>query len=126
VSWNLMIGKNPLWVAKQHGHSIATMLRAYAAWAEGTVEVDEGAIKRSMNATEAPPTRNLAVNLSVAEALRTKSAQVNRSPQRISPCANRLFRRGKLAVNQTTGKLAGVEGLFGPSGLTPSGPATVR
>jgi hypothetical protein len=37
---NLMIGKNPLWVAKQHGHSIATMLRAYAAWAEGTAEVD--------------------------------------------------------------------------------------
>ena len=30
-----MVGKNPLWVAKQHGHSIATMLRAYAAWAEG-------------------------------------------------------------------------------------------
>lgn len=25
VSWNLMIGKNALWVAKQHGHSIATM-----------------------------------------------------------------------------------------------------
>jgi len=27
VSWNLMIGKNPLWAAKQHGHSVATMLR---------------------------------------------------------------------------------------------------
>ena len=25
VSWNLMVGKNPLWVAKQHGHSIATV-----------------------------------------------------------------------------------------------------
>jgi integrase len=35
VSWNLMIGKNPLWVAKQHGHSISTMLRVYAAWAGG-------------------------------------------------------------------------------------------
>jgi integrase len=21
ITWNLMIGKNPLWVAKQHGHS---------------------------------------------------------------------------------------------------------
>jgi hypothetical protein len=49
-----MAGKNPLWVAKQHGHSIATMLRAYAAWAEGTAEVDVEAIKRSMNASEAP------------------------------------------------------------------------
>jgi integrase len=44
VSWSLMTGKNPLWVAKQHGHSIATMLRAYAAWAEGTAEVDVEAI----------------------------------------------------------------------------------
>jgi integrase len=49
VSWNLMVGKNPLWVAKQHGHSISTMLRVYAAWAEGAVESDIDAIKRSMN-----------------------------------------------------------------------------
>jgi hypothetical protein len=49
VSWNLMIGKNPLWVAKQHGHTISTMLRVYAAWAEGAVESDIDAIKRSMN-----------------------------------------------------------------------------
>jgi len=75
-----MIGKNPLWVAKQHGHSIATMLRAYAAWAEGTAEVDVEAIKRSTNATEAPPTRNLAV----AEALQSKRALALRSPHRIS------------------------------------------
>jgi integrase len=72
VSWALMAGKNPLWVAKQHGHSIATMLRAYAAWAEDTAEVDVEAIKRSMNATEAPPAINLAVDLSVAEALQAK------------------------------------------------------
>ncbi|MBS0417709.1 MAG: DUF3596 domain-containing protein [Proteobacteria bacterium] len=45
VSWSLMAGRNPLWVAKQHGHSIATMLRAYAAWADGTTEVDVEAIK---------------------------------------------------------------------------------
>lgn len=44
-----MIGKNPLWVAKQHGHSIATMLRVYAAWAEGSVESDLEAIRRSMD-----------------------------------------------------------------------------
>jgi integrase len=35
VSWNLMVGKNPLWVAKQHGHSVQTMLDTYAAWTEG-------------------------------------------------------------------------------------------
>jgi len=30
-----MIGKNPLWAAKQHGHSVATMLRVYTAWMDG-------------------------------------------------------------------------------------------
>jgi hypothetical protein len=49
-----MVGKNALWIAKQHGHSIATMLRAYAAWAEGAAEADSDIIKRSMNLT---PTR---------------------------------------------------------------------
>jgi integrase len=49
VSWNLMIGKTPLWVAKQHGHSLTTMLRVYAAWAQGMVESDIEAIRRSMN-----------------------------------------------------------------------------
>ncbi len=48
VSWNLMIGKNPLWVARQHGHSVRTMLEIYAAWAEGAVESDIEAIQRAM------------------------------------------------------------------------------
>jgi hypothetical protein len=107
---NLMVGKNPLWVAKQHGHSIATMLRAYAAWAEDTAEVDVEAIKRSMNATEAPPAINLAVDLSVAEALQVKRRLANRSTRTVRSCANRLFRRGELAENQTKEKLAGVAG----------------
>jgi hypothetical protein len=40
VSWNLMLGKNLLWVAKQHGHSVQTMLDVYAAWIEGSQEAD--------------------------------------------------------------------------------------
>jgi len=48
VTWNLMLGKNPLWVAKQHGHSVQTMLETYAAWLEGTTEADLRAIKRAM------------------------------------------------------------------------------
>src|SRR5581483_48303 len=48
VSWNLMIGKNPLWVAKQHGHSVQTMLETYAAWTEGAQESDIEAIRRAM------------------------------------------------------------------------------
>jgi integrase len=48
VSWDLMVGRNSLWVAKQHGHSITTMLRAYAAWAEGAIEADIEAIQHAM------------------------------------------------------------------------------
>jgi len=48
VSWNLMVGKNILWVAKQHGHSTVTMLRTYAAWVDGALDTDVEAIKRSM------------------------------------------------------------------------------
>lgn len=48
VSWNLMTGHSALWVAKQHGHSIATMLRAYAAWAEGSMESDLDVIRAAM------------------------------------------------------------------------------
>jgi hypothetical protein len=51
VSWNLMNGRNPQWVAKQHGHSITTMLSVYAAWTEGSTEADIGAIKRAMAPT---------------------------------------------------------------------------
>ena len=49
VSWDLMIGRNALWVARQHGHSIATMLRAYAAWTDGASEADIGTIERAMD-----------------------------------------------------------------------------
>lgn len=52
VSWNLMIGKNPLWVAKQHGHSVQTMLETYAAWTEGAQESDIEAIRRATTDTQ--------------------------------------------------------------------------
>jgi integrase len=51
VSWNLMIGKNPLWVAKQHGHRVQTMLEVYAAWIEAAGEADVVAIRLAMNWT---------------------------------------------------------------------------
>jgi hypothetical protein len=49
VSWDLMIGRNPLFVAKQHGHSLTTMLSIYAAWVEGAQEVDVVAIRAAIN-----------------------------------------------------------------------------
>jgi hypothetical protein len=48
VTWQLMLGKNLLWVAKQHGHSVEVMLRMYAAWLEGATESDIRAIKQAM------------------------------------------------------------------------------
>jgi len=48
VSWDLMIGRNPLWVAKQHGHSLLTMLRVYAAWTADAPETDAVAIQAAM------------------------------------------------------------------------------
>jgi hypothetical protein len=43
-----MLGKNLLWVAKQHGHTVEVMLRMYAAWLEGATEADIHAIKKAM------------------------------------------------------------------------------
>lgn len=51
ASWNLMPGRDPLRVAKEHGHRISTMFAVYAAWIEGAVEADIGAIRDAMNRT---------------------------------------------------------------------------
>jgi integrase len=48
VTWQLMLGKNLLWVAKQHGHSVEVMLRMYAAWLEGATDSDIHAIKQTV------------------------------------------------------------------------------
>ncbi len=49
VSWNLMLGRNPLLVAKEHGHRLTTMLSVYAAWTEGAVEAEIASIREAMN-----------------------------------------------------------------------------
>jgi hypothetical protein len=51
VSWNLMLGKNLRWVAKQYGHSVQTMLDVYAAWVEGSKESELEAIRQAMEAS---------------------------------------------------------------------------
>jgi integrase len=58
VTWQLMLGKNLLWVAKQHGHSVEVMLRMYAAWLEGATDADIHAIKK---ATEKGPSTLVAI-----------------------------------------------------------------
>jgi hypothetical protein len=52
VSWNLMIGKNPLFVSRQHGLSVTTMWRTYAAWMQGALESDIALIQTAMNRDE--------------------------------------------------------------------------
>src|SRR6202042_3163498 len=48
VTWQLMLGKNLLWVAKQHGHSVEVMPRMYAAWLDGATDADIHAIEQAM------------------------------------------------------------------------------
>ena len=43
-----MIGKNPLFIARQHGHSLVTMWRTYAAWMDGALESDIGLIRAAI------------------------------------------------------------------------------
>jgi hypothetical protein len=52
-----MLGKNLLWVAKQHGHSVQTMLDAYAAWIDGSQDADLEAIRTAMEASPRSPAR---------------------------------------------------------------------
>jgi integrase len=53
ITWNLMIGKNPLWVAKQHGHSAHLMLDVYANWIEETDRSEIAAIEQAMQRSPA-------------------------------------------------------------------------
>lgn len=53
ITWNLMIGNNPLSVAKQHGHSAHLMLDVYANWMEGTDAADIAGIEQAMQRSHA-------------------------------------------------------------------------
>jgi integrase len=48
ITWSLMVGKNPLWVAKQHGHSAHLMLDVYANWLDGADVPEIARIEQSM------------------------------------------------------------------------------
>jgi len=68
VTWNLMTGKNLLWVAEQHGHSPAVMLKTYARWTSGATEEDIEAIRCAMAAA---PMRGFANGFATRVPLRT-------------------------------------------------------
>ena len=109
VSWNLMVGKNPLWVAKQHGHSVQTMLDTYAAWTEGAGESDIAEIKRAMEGRPQLAARSQ----SIIEATGTGSL---RSPE----FGNRLaiaHPRPELSCENTWGNSGGERGIRTLEGL---------
>jgi hypothetical protein len=58
VSWNLMLVRNALLVAKEHGHRPLTMLTVYAAWTEGATEHDIRAIRAARNPKEGKTIRH--------------------------------------------------------------------
>lgn len=60
VSWDLMIGRSALWVARQHGHSISTILRFYTAWAGAAGESDVEKLRATVN-SEGPLPRRVSV-----------------------------------------------------------------
>ncbi len=60
VSWHLMIRRNLMWCAQQHGHSVQVMLSMYGPWIEGSTDADVEAIKRSMQAGATAPRRSTA------------------------------------------------------------------
>jgi integrase len=75
VTWQLMLGRNLLWVAKQHGHSVEVMLRMYAAWLDGATAADIHAIKQAM---EKRPAAGAAI-LNSRAAISSVNAATNRA-----------------------------------------------
>ncbi|HEY0941890.1 MAG TPA: DUF3596 domain-containing protein [Steroidobacter sp.] len=55
VSWNLMIGRNPVRLAELHGHSLVTMLSTYGAWPKSAREDGLADIRRAIYLTEEIP-----------------------------------------------------------------------
>jgi integrase len=62
VSWNLIAGKNPLYVSRRHGPSVETMWRTYSAWMDGALESDVALIKESMERTSSTSTETSAAD----------------------------------------------------------------
>ncbi|HEY0683003.1 MAG TPA: DUF3596 domain-containing protein [Steroidobacter sp.] len=72
VSWNLMLGKSPLWVSRQHGHRPETMFRAYAAWTEEAPESEVVLIREAMGLSDQPRHKKKSVRPTVAPRVGTE------------------------------------------------------
>jgi hypothetical protein len=121
VTWQLMFGKNLLWVAKQHGHSVEVMLRMYAAWIEGATDADIQAIKQGMDAS--PSAHARAASLAACSATQsTKKIVISPllSPEFASSSASR--KQGGDLSHENASENSGGEGgirTHGPRKGTP-------
>jgi hypothetical protein len=84
VSWNLMIGKSPLWVSKQHGHRPETMFRVYAAWTEGAPESEVAVIRAAMGLVDQPIPKKKSVRAVAVTRVGTKIGTSDLMPRRKS------------------------------------------
>ena len=110
VSWNLMIGRNHLLVAKEHGHSVQIMLEIYAAWIEGATDHDI-AIKCAMRGSKAVlPFRAPGTFGPLKPPKRGTSVALHPHAKRVSLC------------NLSEKDGGEREGLLGALRLAPSGP----
>jgi len=78
VTWNLMVGKNWIWVARMHGHSPEVMMKKYAKWIDQSTEEDIDAIRVALAAPARARARALsavpAVPNDALESPRTRAA----------------------------------------------------
>ena len=106
-----MLGKNLLWVAKQHGHSVEVMLRMYAAWIEGATDADIQVIEQAMDAS--PSAHARAATIAACTATQsTKKIVISplRSPEFGSSSASRK-QWGELSPESDSEKSGGEGGI---------------
>jgi hypothetical protein len=146
ISWRLMAGHNRLLVAQEDSHSVEVMERTYAAWIKGAKPADVKKIKAAFAGRPSGHDYSF-------DSARFHRRRYRNKPLQSPGAGTRLALGGQNGCNSVTTdrtqskevrllshcstaekrlnsedeKLAGVAGLFGPrTGLTPSGPATVR
>jgi integrase len=104
VTWQLMLGRNLLWVEKQHGHSVEGMLRMYAAWLEGATEADIHAIKQAIEKRPSArsPYLDSRTAISSINAARNHVAQIVIRPPKSPEFGSRLA-VGKSGTRLSTG-----------------------
>lgn len=126
VTWQLMLGKNLLWVAKQHGRSVEVMLRMYAAWLEGTAESDIQAIKQAMERRPAARTAipDARAAISAVNAAKNRVKQIVIRPP-VSPEFGSSLAVGKGPSDSSLRKDSQIKWRWGQSRANPSLPETL-